>query len=81
MGDLLLLGFCEEAECGDFLFLGDDERLGVWGLDWELFLAAARAPDMRASKAEGGLDMARRETEGRERGKEKREETLTVWKE
>lgn len=44
-------------------FLGD-------GWDWDFFLAAARAPDMRASKAEGGLDMVRRE---RERGEEKRE--------
>jgi len=78
LGDLLL-GFCEEVECDDFLFLGDDGGLGVWGLDWEFFLAAARAPDMRASKAEGGFDMARRGAGEIDRGKEKREETLTLW--
>lgn len=72
MGDLGLLGFCEEVESGDFLFLGGDESLDV--LDLEFFLAA----DMRASKAEGGLDMTRRETEKRDRGKETRDETLTV---
>lgn len=71
MGDLGLLGFCE-VESEDFLFFGDDGSFGV--LDLEFFLAA----DMRASKAEGGLDMARRGTEDRDRGKETREETLTV---
>ena len=65
-------------------FLGDEGD--DWERDWDFFLAAAAAsaPDMRASKAEGGFDMARRGTaEERERGKERREETLTVrerWK-
>lgn len=76
---VLLLGFCAGVVVvvGDFRFLGE----GGCRLDWGfLFAAAARAPDMSASKAEGGfLDMAQKgekTREGEERGKVKREETL-----
>lgn len=67
-----MLGFWAGAGGGDFLFLGDEEGGGSFFL-----AAAARAPDMRASKAEGGgLDIARRGVEEREKEKARREETL-----
>lgn len=52
-----LLGFRVEVGvgsegCGDFRLLGDEE-----GFEGFFLAAAARAPDIKASNAEGGLDM------------------------
>jgi hypothetical protein len=50
--ELGLLGFRGGSESRVLRLAGDED----WG--WGFFLAAARAPDMRASKAEGREDMA-----------------------
>jgi hypothetical protein len=50
--ELGVVGFRGGLESRVLRLLGDED----WG--WGFFLAAARAPDMRASKAEGREDMA-----------------------